>query len=81
MQFIYFSLKFLSNIGIEKFLIDLSSLSLDCEDSSFKYQCHCGILTRNFKIVNENKLSKLFWKGPTQKEPEYWLKTSKERHN
>ena len=41
-------------------LIDSTSVSRHCKDSSFKGQFHCHVLTGNLKIENDSKLLKIF---------------------
>ena len=60
--------KFLSNVNIGKFLIDPYSVPCHCEDSPFKDQDHGHILTGNLKTVSDNKLRKIFSKGPRYRE-------------
>ena len=65
--------KFIPDKDIEKFLTDLEDLSFascHCEDSPFKYQDHCHMLTRSLKIVNYNKLPKISSQCPNYKEPQ-----------
>ena len=56
--------KFVNNLDLDSFLNDDSILPCECEGSPFIDKDHKHIITGNLKIIKNNKLRKLFCKGP-----------------
>ena len=56
-------------MDIDAFLEDETILPCDCANSPFKDNHHKHIITGDLSIVTDNKLRKLFSKGPNYREP------------
>ena len=63
--------QFVSNLDVEAFISDPSSLPCDCGDSEFKDGHHGHIISGDLRIVRDNKLRKLFTKGPKYREKKF----------
>ena len=61
--------KFVRNLDIDSVVNDNSILPCQCNDSPFSDRDHRHIMTGNLKIIQNNKLRKLFTKGPKYREP------------
>ena len=60
--------KFVNNLDVNSFINDNTSLPCHCNGSRFVDQHHQHIITGNLKIITNNKLRKLFSKGPKYRE-------------
>ena len=60
---------FVKNIDVQQFLEDDSVLPCNCSNSPYIDPHHKHIITGNLSIVKNNKLRKLFTKGPKFREP------------
>ena len=55
--------KFVNNLDVESFLVDSSTLPCKCSKSPFKDKDHGHIITGDLRMIQNNKLRKLFTKG------------------
>ena len=60
--------KFVNTLDINSFINDETILPCECEGSPFIDKDHNHIITGNLKIIHNNKLRKLFSKGPKYRE-------------
>ena len=60
--------KFVSSLDVDLFLRDSSSLPCHCSDSPFKDDHHGHIISGDLRIIENNRLRKLFTKGPKYRE-------------
>ena len=61
--------KFIRSLNLEAFLKDESILPCECTGSHFIDSHHKHIVTGDLSIITNNKLRKLFSKGPNYREP------------
>ena len=55
---------FVNNLAIDDFLKDPNILPCNCESSSFTDIHHKHIVTGDLRIISNNRLRKIFSKGP-----------------
>ena len=60
--------KFVTSLNVEQFINDPSILPCNCKDSSFADSHHGHIISGDLRLVEDNKLRKLFTKGPKYRE-------------
>ena len=60
--------KFVNKLDVKAFLDDNSTLPCECSGSQFIDKDHNHVITGNLKIISNNKLRKLFSKGPKYRE-------------
>ena len=60
--------KFVSTLNVESFLKDNSVLPCHCANSSFSDKHHGHIISGDLRLIRNNKLRKLFSKGPKYRE-------------
>ena len=63
--------KFVTSLDVNSFLKDNSILPCHCANSSFSDKHHGHIVTGNLGIIQNNRLRKLFSKGPKFRESKY----------
>ena len=61
--------KFSTSLDVKSFLKDSSILPCSCNDSKFKDPFHNHIITGDLSIIKNQKLRKLFSRGPKFREP------------
>ena len=60
--------KFVSSLDVDQFLQDSGTLPCNCADSPFVDKHHGHIITGDLRLIKNNKLRKLFAKGPKYRE-------------
>ena len=63
--------KFVTTLDVEAFLQDESILPCNCSDSPYKDKHHGHIISGDLRLVTNNKLRKLFTKGPKYREKKF----------
>ena len=56
--------KFVSSLDLPAFVKDNTILPCNCKDSPFKDDHHGHIISGDLRIITDNKLRKIFSKGP-----------------
>ena len=60
---------FVKSIDVQQFLIDDTILPCECTNSPYHDPHHKHIITGDLRIISNNKLRKLFTKGPKYRQP------------
>ena len=60
--------KFVSSLDVDRFLQDPTSLPCSCSDSPFVDKHHGHIVSGDLRLIENNRLRKLFAKGPKYRE-------------
>ena len=60
--------KFVSSLDVDSFLQDPTSIPCSCENSAFVDSHHGHVISGDLRIIKNNRLRKLFAKGPKYRE-------------
>ena len=63
--------KFVTSLDVQSYLKDSSFLPCNCADSPFRDKHHGHIISGDLRLVKDNKLRKLFTKGPKYRERKF----------
>ena len=63
--------KFVGSLNVESFIQDNSILPCQCSNSSFSDKNHGHIISGDLRLIKNNKLRKLFSKGPKYRENKF----------
>ena len=63
--------KFVTSLNVENFIQNNSILPCECANSTFSNKHHSHIVSGDLRLVKNNKLRKLFAKGPKYRESKF----------